>query len=163
MIPAAPASQRITNSESGNTGVRRLSISLPAELAAELDRLSARRGFANRSQAVAEMIHRQVSDWQALEGSRVMAGTITLFYDESRPGLRASLAAIQRAHLKEIISAHRVMLEHGRVLEVLLVQGPVQTLRRITDRLTGCRGVRTGELALSPDLLPPLHGKEGRE
>jgi CopG family nickel-responsive transcriptional regulator len=151
---------RITIPENHNTGVRRISISLPAPLAVELDRLATRRGFVNRSQAVAEMIHRQVSDWQALEGGRVMAGTITLFYDDSRPNLRQRLAGIQRDHLREVISAHRVLLEHGRVMEVLLVQGPAAILRHIADQLMSCRGVRTGELTLSPDLLPPLHAQE---
>jgi CopG family nickel-responsive transcriptional regulator len=140
--------------------VRRLSISVPAPLADELDRLATRRGFANRSQAVAELVTRQVGAWQALEDTRVMAGTITLFYDEVRPGVRKRLTDIQRAHLREVISAHRVLLEHGRVLEVLLVQGPAATLRAIADRLLSCRGVRTGELALTPDLMPPLHAKD---
>ena len=43
--------------------------------------------------------------------------------------------------------------------EALLVQGPAETLRALTDEITACKGVKTVKLAITAALLPPLHGK----
>ena len=75
-------------------GVKRISVSLPPAVFDELDRLVVARGFENRSQAISEMIHQSLTDHYQDHGDRVMAGTITLFYDESKPGLLQALAEI---------------------------------------------------------------------
>ena len=63
-------------------GVKRISVSLPPAVFNELDRLVVTRGFENRSQAISEMIHQSLTEHYQDQGDRLMAGTITLFYDE---------------------------------------------------------------------------------
>lgn len=137
----------------------RLSISLPRGLADQLDRLVEARGFRNRSQAVREMIHGQLARVARESGKQVMAGTITIFYDESRPHLRNRLAQIQRRYLDEVISSQHILLEGTQTMEVLVVQGPADTLQAIADALVSCKGVSTGGLNLSHAILPPVHAK----
>lgn len=137
----------------------RISISLPPSLATQLDRLVEARGFGNRSQAVREMIHGQLARYARESGQQVMAGTITIFYDESKPQLRNHLAEIQRRHLDEVISSQHVLLEGTQTMEVLVVQGPADTLQAIADELVSCKGVTTGGLSLSHSILPPIHAK----
>lgn len=138
---------------------QRISISLPGALARELDEMVQRRGFQNRSQAIAEMVERQIIESRQEEDDRVMAGTITLFYDAARPGLLEKLARIEREHIQECISSQHVLLEGGHIMEVVLVQGPVHRLREITDRMLTCKGVSAGKLALTRYILPPVHGR----
>lgn len=137
----------------------RMSISLPPSLADQLDRLVTARGFRNRSQAVREMIHGQLARYGRETGSQVMAGTITIFYDESKPNLRNRLAEIERKYIDEVISSQHVLLEGTQTMEVLVVQGPADTLQMIADELVSCKGVATGGLNLSRALLPPIHNK----
>ncbi|MGA0334207.1 MAG: nickel-responsive transcriptional regulator NikR [Kiritimatiellia bacterium] len=137
----------------------RISISLPSPLARELDRLVVSRGFHNRSQAIREMINQQLSQHAQISGTQVLAGTITLFYDDAKPRLRTRLAEIQRKHINEVISSQHVPLENNHTMEVLLVQGPGDTLRQIADELVSCKGVTTGGLNLTSSVLPPIHGK----
>jgi len=138
-------------------GVKRISVSLTPEVFDALDLLVERRGFPSRSQAVAEMIHQSVIEYYQSHGDEIMAGTITLFYDASHPNLLQTLAGIQREHIDEVISSQHVQLENNHTMEVLLVQGPAQTLRDITNELTTCKGVKTGRLTLSSTILPPIH------
>ena len=42
-------------------------------------------------------------------------------------------------------------------LQVLLVQGPADRLKMISDRMIACRGVITGKLLMSTAILPPVH------
>jgi CopG family nickel-responsive transcriptional regulator len=144
-------------SNGASVGVERITISLPRETFSRLDRMVRARGYANRSQAVAEMIGSRWVELAGEEGDGVMAGTITLVYDVGRRNLAAKLTQIQRRFLAEVVSSQRVQLEHGYMLEVVLVQGPARVLRRIADRFVACKGVAQCSLTLTSHVLPPLH------
>jgi len=148
-------------SKAPKTLSERISISLPAPLVRELDKLVVARGFHNRSQAVREMIHQQLSQHAQSNGNQILAGTITLFYNDVKSQLRTKLAEIQRKHIDEVISSQHIQLENHHTMEVLLVQGPADALRAIADELVSCKGVATGGLNLTSTVLPPLHAKTG--
>lgn len=137
----------------------RISISLPPHLAESLDAMVQDRGFHNRSQAIAEMIETTLISHQREDDATVMAGTVTLFYDSAKTGLLEKLAGIEREHVEECISSQHVLLEGNHIMEVLLVQGPVKRLRRLTDRMLTCKGVSSGGLTLTNKIIPPLHGR----
>ncbi|MEM8953864.1 MAG: ribbon-helix-helix protein, CopG family [Verrucomicrobiota bacterium] len=143
--------------ESSDELVKRISISLPPDVFLALDELVAGRGFRSRSQAIAEMIEQSRIEYHEEMGHELMAGTITLFYDESRPGLLKALADIERRHVDEVISSQHVLLESNHTMEVLLVQGPAERLRDVANELVTCRGVKAGRLTISSAILPPIH------
>lgn len=137
----------------------RVSISLPPRLAEGLDEMIQRRGFHNRSQAIAEMIEQSLVEFEQEDDATIMAGTITLFYDSAKSGLLAKLAQIQREHIEECISSQHVLLEGDSIMEVILVQGEVRQLRRITDRMLTCKGVTSGKLTLTSKIIPQIYGR----
>lgn len=137
--------------------VSRISLSLPEDLLTELDAMVDERGFANRSQAVAKILHRSLVEHRHDVGDRVMVGTITLFYDNLVPGLQQRLADLQRRHIAEVISSLHVHLMHNQTLEVILVQGGARTLQAIADAMIAQRGVVSGRLELAAALIPQLH------
>lgn len=147
----------MSNHANSKTGVSRISVSLPETLLHQLDRMVDERGFESRSKAIAEMINQQLTEHLADVGEEVMAGTITLVYDHSVPGLQKEVADIQHQHINEVISSLHVQLVQPQTMEVLLVQGPAIVLQRILDRLVTCRGVITGKLQLTAAIMPPLH------
>lgn len=135
-------------------------MTLPKSTLEQLDSMVAKRGFSNRSQAVTEIINKEIVAHNSELGDYVMAGTITLFYSHSRSGLPGQLAQIQRDHIAEVISSLHVQLENDHTMEVILVQGPASKLRRIGDDLITCKGVKTGNLNLTTAILPPIHSKK---
>lgn len=140
--------------------IERISVSLPGNLLRAFDAMVQRRGYANRSQAVGELLSREINDLEQEDGDRVMTGTITIVYRNDRENLQGKLAAIQRRHVSEVISSLHVHLENDHTLEVLLVQGPASILRAIADELVTCKGVRSGKLSLSSIVMPPLHPRK---
>lgn len=134
----------------------RLSISLPASMAISLDRMVAERGFESRSQAVMEMIHEQLTRHREDLGNAVLAGTITLIYDRLSQDCGAIIAGIQHSFLRECIASLHVQLEADLTMEVILVQGHGDELRRISDRMLAVKGVLSGNLNVSAHILPPL-------
>lgn len=124
-----------------------------------LDRVVNEKGFDSRSQAISEMIHAKATDDLSRVGTRVMAGTLTLVYDESKNTLLRDLTRIFREHVSEVISSQHILLEEDHVLEVILMQGPARKLREITNKLVTCKGVKSAHMTLTPKLIPPVHAK----
>jgi CopG family nickel-responsive transcriptional regulator len=139
----------------------RLSISLPAELFAELDTMVSERQVANRSQMIAELIRQELAEHSAREKPQtVLAGTLTLIYRAERGKVRQALAQVQMEFIPEIISSQHIFLEEDQSLEVLLVQGTALQLHNLSDALRKVRGVQQVRLVTTTALLPPLSAKE---
>jgi CopG family transcriptional regulator, nickel-responsive regulator len=134
----------------------RFSVSLPADLLDELDDMVARRKFPSRSHAIAEMAREQLVDHAQELGTRSMAGTITLVYDYRKRNLQRRLADIQHERYLLVVASMNVHLEHHHYLEVLLVHGPARDLRKLSDTLGGCKGVKHARLQLTATAMPPL-------
>jgi CopG family nickel-responsive transcriptional regulator len=141
------------------TGVKRISISLPWDVYRELSNVVNARGFENRSQAISEMINSSLIEHYKQRGAELMAGTITLFYD-GRPGLLQQLANIEREYIDEVISSQHILLEEDHTMEVLLVQGPARRLKMISDKLITCKGVKSGRLVMMSTIMPPIHPRK---
>ncbi|MFT3989943.1 MAG: ribbon-helix-helix protein, CopG family [Luteolibacter sp.] len=141
----------------------RVTISLPDELHTRFDELMADRGFSNRSHAIAEVLSQHISDYYSLKGNDLMAGTITLFYDLKRPGIKQQITDIQHTHIREVISSLQILLEKSCTMEVVLVQGPAERLRAIANKLLGIKGMIAGRLNLTRTLIPPIQTEPDEE
>lgn len=145
------------SARTGRQLVSRISISLPEASLNALDRMVTETGFESRSHAIHEMLNQKLLEHKRETGNEVMVGTITVFYDHSTRGLQKQLADLQYLHIDEVISSLHVHLIHNQTMEVILVQGPAQTLQRIADQIITLRGVITGRLQLMASLIPPVH------
>ena len=135
----------------------RFSVSMPSDAAEGLDRMANERGFLNRSQCLTTLIREQILDHQSSAGNPVMMGLISLIYDHRKTELQRKLTELQHRHLKEIVTIQMVHLEREHTMQVLLVQGPVENLRKIANDAISLKGVRHGSLQLNSELLPPLY------
>lgn len=137
--------------------VSRISVSLSQALLVELDGMVDCRGFDSRSQAISDMINQQLVEHKRQLGDEVMAGTITVFYDRSVPGLQKKLSDLQFKHIDEVISSLHVHLAENKMMEVILVQGPANRMQAIANEIIALRGVITGRLQLMAAVIPPLY------
>ncbi len=135
---------------------QRVTISLPDAVYQQFEGLMQERGFQNRSQAIAEVLTQHIADYYSLKGNRLMAGTITLFYDHKRHGIKQQIADIQHENIREVISSLHVLLQNSNTMEVILVQGPAKRLRQIANKLLAVKGVLAGRLNLTRTLMPPI-------
>lgn len=136
--------------------IERISLSLQADLLESFDALVDERGFDSRSQAVGELISRELDRHASSDGKQIMTGTIVLVYEHSRGDLKKRLADIQYHHLDEVISSLHVLLEKEHTMEVVLVQGKARKLRRIANELITCKGVKSGSMTLTASLIPQI-------
>ncbi len=129
--------------------VTRFSISLPAELATQLDRMTGEKGYDNRSLAVADMIRAQLVEHRQNQGDQEIAGTITIVYDHHKTHVQATLTDIQHDHHAVIVATLHVHLDHDNCMEVLAVRGRAAEVKRIADELIAAKGVKHGRLTVT--------------
>lgn len=130
-------------------GVDRFSVSLPKTLLKDLDQMVGEKGYANRSQAIGDMIRAQLVEHRQQFGDAEIAGTITLVYDHHKPQLQAALTDIQHDHHSLIVSSMHVHLDHHNCLEVLVLRGKASGIRAIADELLSAKGVKHGKLTIT--------------
>lgn len=127
----------------------RFTVSVPAGLLKELDRMSAEKGYRNRSSAVADMIRDELVEHREKTGRGEVVGALTLVYDHHTRHVQETLTELQHRHHDRIISTVHVHLDAHHCLEVLLMRGPAPEIRRIADVLIAARGVKHGKLTVT--------------
>ncbi len=132
-----------------NAGVVRFSVSVPKDLAKQLDRMAKEKGYDNRSLAVADMVRAHLVEHRQNLGDQEIAGTITLVYDHHKQHVQAALTDIQHDHHEVIVSTLHVHLDHDNCLEVLVVRGKAGVIKRIADELIAAKGVKHGKLTVT--------------
>lgn len=132
-----------------DSGVARFTVSVPADLARQLDRLARAKGYRSRSLAVADMIRAWLVEHQQKFEGKEIAGTITLVYDHHKHGLQETLTDLQHDHHDSIISTLHVHLDHHNCLEVLVVRGRSAEIQRMADKLISAKGVKHGKLTIT--------------
>ncbi len=126
----------------------RISLAIDTKLLDRLDRLVKRRGFANRSEAIREMIRRGIAadDWETGAGQTV--ATLTLVYDHTRRDLSDRLVEEGHSHHEQVLATLHVHLDHDLCLEVHALKGKAAALRQLADRLGRLKGVLQSQLVI---------------
>ncbi len=131
------------------TELVRFGISIPKPLLGRFDRLVEVLGYANRSEAIRDLIRNRLveSEWEA--GKQEMIGTVTMIYDHHVRELTEALNDLQHRHYAAILSTLHIHLDVHHCLEVLVLKGPGEQVRKISDTLIGMRGVKHGKLTVA--------------
>lgn len=133
------------------SGVTRFGVSLDESLLSRFDRLIARKGYANRSEAIRDLIREAFVREQWESGTGEAVGTITLVYNHDTRDLADRLTDLQHAHFGSIVSTLHIHLDAHHCLEVLVLRGKAAELRKIADRLIGTRGVKHGTFSATSE------------
>jgi CopG family nickel-responsive transcriptional regulator len=124
----------------------RFGVSMEQPLLKALDRIARRRGYANRSEAIRDLVRaEQVREsWEGKAGSVV--GTLTLVYDHHVREVGERLVTLQHDHEDLVHSTMHIHLSHRMCLEVIVLKGKAREVQRLADRLIAARGVKHGRL-----------------
>jgi len=127
----------------------RFGISMDDKLLESFDRLIERKGYANRSEAIRDLIRAAQVELEWEEDATDAIGTVTLVYNHHVRDLSDKLTEQQHAHHDQIVSSLHVHLDAHNCLEVLVVKGKAGEVRRIADELIGVKGVKHGKLVMT--------------
>jgi CopG family nickel-responsive transcriptional regulator len=126
----------------------RTGVSLEDDLLQKFDRLIAKRGYANRSEAVRDLIRETLLS-ETVESNKPMVGTLTLVYDHHVPNLAQKLTQVQHGAGAMVLAATHVHLDHHYCLEVVIMKGRGKEIQAVADGMRALRGVELGKLVLT--------------
>ena len=126
----------------------RTGVSLEQHLLVEFDRLIARRGYANRSEAIRDLIREALLE-QIVASNKPVVGTLTLVYDHHVPDLARKLTEVQHNAGARVLAATHIHLDHHFCLEVIIMKGCARELQALSDGMLALRGVQLGKLVLT--------------
>lgn len=131
------------------SGLSRIGVAIDTDLLDKFDTLITQRGYTNRSEAFRDLIRDELveKNWEAPDSQVV--GTVTLVYDHHVRMLNEKLTDIQHDHHRSILSTLHVHLDHDHCLEVLVVKGKSQDVRKVADVLISTKGVKHGRLTIT--------------
>lgn len=130
-------------------GPVRVSLSLAADVAEQLDALVKRKGAASRSAMAGEMLRAALTEAEAAGGKRRVAGFLTLLYNHRVHHLQARLTGIQHEAGELVIATLHVHLDAYRCMETLAVRGPADRIRALADALAAVRGVLRVQVSIT--------------
>ena len=132
----------------------RFGVAMDRPLLERFDQLVEERGYANRSEALRDLVRREL-DQDAWQRGQQTVATITLVYDHHVRELTERLTEIQHDSGSLILSTLHVHLDHHHCLEVIAAKGPARVLKTLAERLLGTKGVVSGDVVAAA--LPPVH------
>ena len=109
------------------------------------DRLIAKRGYTNRSEAFRDLIRDELVRKHSEAPDAPVVGTVTLVYDHHQRLLGDKLTEIQHQAHHHILSTLHVHLDHDYCLEVIVIKGKSGDVQRIADSLIAPRGSSMGD------------------
>jgi CopG family nickel-responsive transcriptional regulator len=131
------------------THLLRFGVSMDAELLAAFDQLIARKGYANRSEALRDLVRDAIVESQWASGDKPTVAALCMVYDHHHSDLSARLTALQHDFTDRIVSSLHVHLDHRHCLEVIVLRGPAGALQSFADRVLAIRGVKHGQLVMT--------------
>ncbi|MBP9590868.1 MAG: nickel-responsive transcriptional regulator NikR [Steroidobacteraceae bacterium] len=131
--------------------MQRTTITLDDDLMARLDEFMADRRYANRSEAIRDLVRSglEQATVEASPRARCLAAAIYVYDHEARE-LASRLTRAAHEHHDLSLATLHVHLDHDSCMEVNVLRGAVQEVRHFADHVIAERGVRHGRLVLVP-------------
>jgi len=130
--------------------MERITITIDDELLETVDTLVRERGYPNRSEAIRELVRESASRIHAKAGRAPCVATLSYVYDHHTRELAQRLTSSQHDHHEIGIATTHVHFDHDSCLEVAILRGPIDTVRKLADSISTQRGVRHSNLHIIP-------------
>jgi len=128
--------------------VERIGVSLDKKLLSMFDKLIAKLGFQNRSEAIRHLIRRQLSVERLQHPKARAVGAVFLVYNHHSTKLMQKLTDLQHSHILQTISSMHIHLDEHDCLEVIVLRGQVSEINKMADSLLSLKGVKLGRTNL---------------
>ena len=130
--------------------IERIGVSLDKELLSMFDELIAKQGYQSRSEAIRDLVRRQLSEERLDDPKARAVAAVFLVYDHHSTKLAGRLIDLQHAHSLssslQVISSLHVHLDEHDCLEVIVLRGRVGEINEVAESILSMKGVKLGRL-----------------
>lgn len=128
--------------------VERIGVSLEKDLLSVFDKLIAKKGYQNRSEAIRDLIRRQISEDRLSHPKTKVVAAVFVVYDHHLTNLMQKLTKLQHSHLLQTISSMHIHLDEHDCLEVIVLRGRVEEINKVAENILSLKGVKLGRVNL---------------
>ncbi len=140
--------------------MQRITITIDDDLLETIDRLSERRGYASRSEALRDIVREAMMREQSnLDGSMPCIASLAYVFEHDTRELPRRLTDAQHRHHDLSVSTLHVHVDHRDCFEVAVLRGSIDEVKAFADSVITQRGVRHGSL----NLIPVAHAGHDHE
>ena len=130
--------------------LERIGVSLDKELLSVFDKLIAKQGYQSRSEAIRDLVRRQLSEERLQHPKAKAVAAVFLVYDHHSAKLTESLIGVQHTHTLgsslQVISSLHVHLDAHDCLEVIVLRGLVGEINKVAKGILSMKGVKLGRI-----------------
>ncbi|TMA09428.1 MAG: nickel-responsive transcriptional regulator NikR [Deltaproteobacteria bacterium] len=134
--------------------VTRFGVSLEDGLLRSFDRSIAEMGYANRSEAIRDLIRDHLVQRKVSKGNEEIIGIASLVYDHRTHRLGDILADMQHKAKVAINASLHIHLDEHNCLEVIVIRGEAQKVHEVAGKLIATKGVENGKLVTTTAEIP---------
>ncbi len=124
--------------------VIRTGISFEPKLLKLFDKFIKEKGYNNRSEAINDIIRDRLSHHHENE----IVGTIKIVYDQRVGHYGKNVSNLQHDYHCQIVSSMHTYLDHHNCLELIVVKGRVERVKKLFEKIKGTEGVKKAEIIL---------------
>ena len=133
--------------------ITRFGVSIEPELLKKFDKIIKKEGYTNRSEALRDMIRKNLIFEKNKDPNVNAIGTLTIIYDHHSGNLTNKLLGLQHDHHNEILSTTHIHIDHHSCLEVLVLKGKTGRIQKLADNIKALKGIKHGELVITKSSL----------
>ncbi len=126
----------------------RIGVSLDKKLLSMFDDLIAKQGYQSRSEAIRDLIRRQLSNERLTKPKTNAVAAVCLVYDHHSTRLMEKLAGLQHSHLLKTICSLHIHLDAHDCMEVIVLKGRVDQINEVAENILSQKGVKLGKINL---------------
>lgn len=141
--------------------MQRVTITLDDDLMADLDRLIARQGYQNRSEAIRDLARAGLQ--QAAQdggGSGECVAALVYVYDHAARDLSSRLTDNFHHHHDLSLATLHVHLDEDNCMEITALKGRAAEVQHLADHVIAERGVRYGRVVMIPTGNRPARARK---
>ncbi len=133
--------------------ITRFGVSIEPELIKKFDKIIKKKGYTNRSEAIRDIIRKDLITEKHMDPNSETIGTLTMIYDHHTGNLTNRLLDLQHDHTREILSTTHIHIDHHNCLEVLVLKGKTGNIQKLADNIKSLKGIKHGELVITESQL----------
>ncbi|MEO5784276.1 MAG: nickel-responsive transcriptional regulator NikR [Casimicrobiaceae bacterium] len=127
--------------------MERITMSIEEGLARDFDELIVARGYTSRSEAMRDLLRREVDAHRATaEAKSHCVASLSYVYNHHARELAERLTQSQHEHHDLVVATMHVHLDHEHCLESVILKGPTAVVQRLAAKTQAERGVTHGHL-----------------
>ena len=129
--------------------VERVGISFEPNLLSKFDILIKKRGYTNRSEAIRDLVRKEIIESGIKDKDGQVIGTLSIIYDHDEGNVTDRLLHLQHYHHHEITFTTHIHIDDRTCLEIVVLRGLLSQIKKFSENVKALKGVKHGQLVIT--------------